>query len=119
MGRRAGPRRRGGEIELAPWRGRSASRGAGNAPRADAVITRMPSLAVAITTADCGPVLLADPQAQVVGAAHVGWKGALSGILEATIAAMESGTADREQPEEARGPRFCDDDDIATRGGMT
>jgi YfiH family protein len=75
-----------------------------NAPRADAVITRMPSLAVAITTADCGPVLLADPQAQVVGAAHVGWKGALSGILEATIAAMEELGAVRARIHAALGP---------------
>src|ERR1051326_4060207 len=60
-----------------------------SAPRADGVVTRARSLAVGITTADCGPVLLADAEAEVIGAAHVGWKGALAGILEATIAAME------------------------------
>jgi polyphenol oxidase len=60
-----------------------------SAPRADGVVTRVRSLAVAITTADCGPVLLADAEAEVIGAAHVGWKGALAGVLEATIAAME------------------------------
>jgi len=59
-----------------------------NAPRADAVVTRVRGLAVGVTTADCGPVLLADADAGVVGAAHAGWKGAFSGILEATIAAM-------------------------------
>ena len=52
-----------------------------HAPRADGVVTRVPGLALGITTADCGPVLLADPDARVIGAAHVGWKGALAGIL--------------------------------------
>ncbi len=60
-----------------------------DAPRADAVVTRVPGLAVAVTTADCGPVLLADADGGIVGAAHAGWKGALTGVLEATIAAME------------------------------
>jgi len=59
-----------------------------NAPRGDAVVTQVRGLAVGVTTADCGPVLLADATAGVVGAAHAGWKGAFSGILEATIAAM-------------------------------
>jgi len=58
-------------------------------PRADAVVTRVPGLAVAVTTADCGPVLFADAEAGVVGAAHAGWKGAFSGVAEATIEAME------------------------------
>ena len=57
-------------------------------PRADALVTRVPALAIGVTTADCGPVLLADPQARVIGAAHAGWRGALSGVLEATVAAM-------------------------------
>ena len=57
-------------------------------PRADALVTQVPSLAIGVTTADCGPVLLADPQARVIGAAHAGWRGALSGVLEATVAAM-------------------------------
>ena len=75
-----------------------------NAPRADAVVTRTRSLAVGITTADCGPVLLADSEAQVIGAAHVGWKGALAGILEATIAAMEKLGAARARIHAALGP---------------
>ena len=75
-----------------------------NAPRADAVVTRVRGLAVAITTADCGPVLLADAEAQVIGAAHVGWKGALSGILQATIAAMEKLGAARARIHAALGP---------------
>jgi len=58
-------------------------------PHADAIVTRTPGLAIGVTTADCGPVLLADPQAGVVGAAHAGWRGAFHGVLEATIAAME------------------------------
>src|SRR6202451_3987295 len=58
-------------------------------PRADAIVTRAPGLAVGVTTADCGPVLLADPVARVIGAAHAGWRGALTGIVEATVAAMK------------------------------
>ena len=58
-------------------------------PRADAIVTRTPGLAIGVSTADCGPVLLADPQARVIGAAHAGWRGALAGVIEATIAAME------------------------------
>jgi YfiH family protein len=58
-------------------------------PRADAVVTRTRGLAVGVTTADCGPILFADRQAGVVGAAHAGWRGALAGVVEATIDAME------------------------------
>ena len=58
------------------------------APRADAVVTAMPGLAIGISTADCAPVLFADPHARVVGAAHAGWRGALSGVIEATIERM-------------------------------
>jgi len=57
-------------------------------PRADAAVTDVPGLALGILTADCAPVLLADPEAGVVGAAHAGWRGALDGVLEATLAAM-------------------------------
>ena len=57
--------------------------------RADAMVTDVPGLALAILTADCQPVLMSDPEAGVVGAAHAGWKGALGGVLEATIEAME------------------------------
>lgn len=60
-----------------------------SAPRADAVVTRVPGLAVAVTTADCGPILFADAKARVVAAAHAGWKGALGGVIEATVACME------------------------------
>ncbi len=58
-------------------------------PRADAMVTATPGLALAVLAADCQPVLFADAQAGVVGAAHAGWKGTLSGVLEATVAAME------------------------------
>ena len=58
-------------------------------PRADGIVTQVPGLAIAASTADCGPVLLADPDARVIGAAHAGWRGALTGVVEATIAAME------------------------------
>jgi YfiH family protein len=57
-------------------------------PHADAIVTRMRALAIGVTTADCGPVLFADPQSGVIGAAHAGWRGALSGVIEATIEAM-------------------------------
>jgi len=59
-------------------------------PRADAMVTRTPGLALSILTADCQPVLFADTDARVIGAAHAGWRGALDGILEATLDAMES-----------------------------
>lgn len=61
----------------------------GPRPRADALVTDRPGLAVCASTADCGPVLFADPRARVVAAAHAGWRGALTGVLENTIAAME------------------------------
>ena len=64
--------------------------------KADGMATATPGLALAITTADCGPVLFADPHAGVIGAAHAGWRGALTGVLESTIAAMERLGARRE-----------------------
>ena len=73
-------------------------------PRADAIVTRLPSLAIGVSTADCGPVLFADPQARVIGAAHAGWRGALAGVLEATIAAMERLGAERGRIIAALGP---------------
>ena len=87
------------EVVIAeePWRRE-------NAPRADAVVTRRPGLAVGVTTADCGPVLFADPEAGVVGAAHAGWKGALGGVLESTVAAMERLGAARSRIRVALGP---------------
>jgi YfiH family protein len=57
-------------------------------PRADAMVTRVPNLALGIATADCGPILFADPVGRVVGAAHAGWKGALTGVIAATVDAM-------------------------------
>jgi len=59
------------------------------APHADAIVTKVAGLAIGVSTADCGPILFADAQAGVIGAAHAGWKGALTGVLEATVAAME------------------------------
>ena len=73
-------------------------------PRADAIVTRAPGMAVGISTADCGPLLFADAQAGVVGAAHAGWRGALTGIVEATIAAMERLGAERARMSVALGP---------------
>ena len=73
-------------------------------PRADAIVTRTPGLAIGVTTADCAPVLLADQQAGVIGAAQPGWRGAATGILEATIAAMERCGADRARMVAALGP---------------
>ena len=58
-------------------------------PRADAMVTARPGLAIAVLTADCQPVLFADVAAGVIGVAHAGWRGALSGVLEATLDAME------------------------------
>jgi YfiH family protein len=73
-------------------------------PRADAVVTRSVDLAIGVGTADCGAILFADPHARVIGAAHAGWKGALTGILEATIALMEMLGADRTRVLAALGP---------------
>jgi purine-nucleoside/S-methyl-5'-thioadenosine phosphorylase / adenosine deaminase len=61
----------------------------GAGPRADAMITDRTGVALGIITADCAPVLFSDPQAGIIAAAHAGWRGALAGVLEATIAAME------------------------------
>jgi hypothetical protein len=73
-------------------------------PRADAIVTRRHGIAIGVTTADCGPVLFADAQAGVVGAAHAGWRGALHGVLEATIKAMEQLGALRTRITVALGP---------------
>lgn len=94
-------------------------------PKADALVTATPNLAIGVTTADCGPILFADPEKRVVGAAHAGWKGALTGVLEATLQAMEELGAERGRIIAAIGPlirqqsyevgaefvaRFIDDD---------
>jgi hypothetical protein len=73
-------------------------------PRADAMVTDRPGLALGILTADCAPVLLADREAGVVGAAHAGWKGAFGGITDSTVAAMERLGARRERIVAAVGP---------------
>jgi polyphenol oxidase len=73
-------------------------------PKADGMATRVPGLALAITTADCGPLLFADREGGVVGAAHAGWRGALTGVIEATLAAMEELGARRERTTVVLGP---------------
>lgn len=73
-------------------------------PRADAMVTITPGIAIGVGSADCGPVLFADPQARVIGAAHAGWKGAIGGVLEATLAAMERAGAHRGRILVALGP---------------
>jgi len=75
-------------VATAPWEGPLR-------PKADAIVTRVDGLAIGITTADCGPILFVDPNARVIGAAHAGWKGALTGIVESTIDAMEKLGAER------------------------
>jgi YfiH family protein len=75
-----------------------------NRPRADAIVTRTPALAIGISTADCGPLLLADAEAGVIGAAHAGWRGALTGVIEAAIVAMEKLGAERARIAAALGP---------------
>lgn len=73
-------------------------------PSADAMVTDQPGLLLGILTADCAPVLLADAEAGVVGAAHAGWRGALAGVTDAAIAAMEELGARRERIAAAIGP---------------
>lgn len=73
-------------------------------PKVDAIVTKRPGLALGVTTADCGPVLMIDPMARVIGAAHAGWKGAFTGVLEATLDAMEKEGAQRTQVIAALGP---------------
>jgi YfiH family protein len=73
-------------------------------PHADAIVTDRPGLALGILTADCAPLLFADREAGVIGAAHAGWKGALGGVVESTVAAMEGLGADRARIAAAVGP---------------
>jgi hypothetical protein len=84
-------------VATGPWP--SADR-----PKADAIVTRNEGLAIGVTTADCGPILFVDPKARVIGAAHAGWKGALTGVLESTVDAMEKLGADRNGMVAAIGP---------------
>ncbi len=73
-------------------------------PKADAFVTATPGLALGVLTADCQPVLFHDARAGVIGAAHAGWKGALGGVLEATVAAMEDLGATRANIHAVIGP---------------
>lgn len=80
---------------------------AGDAPQVDAMVTSQPGIALGILTADCVPVLFADHRAGVIGTAHAGWKGALGGILEATVKAMERLGAKRGDIAAAVGPAIA------------
>src|SRR6478735_1494176 len=73
-------------------------------PRADAAVSVTPGLALGILTADCAPVLFADREAGVIGAAHAGWKGAHGGVVESTVQAMEALGASRSRIAAAVGP---------------
>ncbi|MFN7003990.1 MAG: peptidoglycan editing factor PgeF [Roseinatronobacter sp.] len=75
-----------------------------NKPRADGIVTATPGLALSVLTADCQPVLFADMEAGVIGAAHAGWRGALDGVLEATVDAMEGLGANRADIRAVIGP---------------
>ena len=81
----------------------------GPRPQADAIVTDRPGLALGASSADCGPVLFADAEARVIGAAHAGWKGALAGVLENTIDAMEKLGASRERIVAVLGPSIGPD----------
>jgi polyphenol oxidase len=83
-------------VATGPWQGEK--------PRADAIVTRTEGIAIGVTAADCGPILFVDPAARVIGAAHAGWKGALTGVLESTVDAMEKLGADRSGMVAAIGP---------------
>ncbi len=78
--------------------------GSNNRPKADALVTQNPEIGLGILTADCLPVLFSDPVAKVIGAAHAGWRGLFDGILEATLAAMETIGANRSQIHALVGP---------------
>lgn len=78
-----------------------------NAPRADGMVTNRPGVALGVLAADCAPVLMVDPKAKVIGAAHAGWKGALAGVVETTIDAMEVLGAQRRRLLVGIGPRIA------------
>ncbi|MDF2763100.1 MAG: polyphenol oxidase [Rhodospirillales bacterium] len=80
-----------------PWR-------PGESPKADGAVTSRPGIALGILTADCAPVLFADPEARVIGAAHAGWRGAFTGVLEETVAAMARLGAEPKRIRAAIGP---------------
>jgi YfiH family protein len=82
-----------------PWRREEA-------PRADGLVTAVPGVALGVLTADCAPVLMHDPVARVIGAVHGGWRGALGGVVEATIGQMVALGAKRSRIRAAIGPRI-------------
>ena len=83
-------------VHVVPgWEGRA---------EGDGMVSKTPGVALGILTADCAPVLFADARARVIGAAHAGWKGAIGGVLEATVEAMEKLGADRSRIQAAIGP---------------
>ena len=84
-------------VVTGPWQGTTR-------PQADAMVTRTEGLAIGVTAADCGPILFVDPNTRVIGAAHAGWKGALTGIVESTVDAMEKLGAERSGIVAAIGP---------------
>jgi polyphenol oxidase len=84
-------------VATGPWPG-------AQRPRADAIVTRTEGVSIGASAADCGPILFVDSSARVIGAAHAGWKGALTGVLESTVNAMEKLGADRSGVVAAIGP---------------
>ena len=76
----------------------------GQGPKADATVTDRPGIALAVGTADCGPILFADAEARIIGAAHAGWRGALAGVAESAVASMERLGARRERIVAVLGP---------------
>lgn len=84
------------EVVTGPW--------PGERPKADAMVTTASHVALGVSTADCGPILFADGEARVIGAAHSGWKGAFTGIVGATVTAMEKLGARRERITAVLGP---------------
>jgi polyphenol oxidase len=87
-------------VAIAPWPDDAR-------PQADALVTDRPGLALGILTADCAPILLTDDTAGVIGATHAGWKGAFTGVIEGTLAAMEKLGADRARIAAAIGPAIA------------
>lgn len=76
----------------------------GERPEADAIVTETPGLAIGVLTADCVPVLFADPEANIIGACHAGWRGAIAGVLEACVGGMEDLGARRSNIRAGLGP---------------
>jgi YfiH family protein len=89
-------------VVAAPWRREEA-------PKVDGMVTDRPGVTLGILTADCAPVLFADAEARVIGAAHAGWRGAVTGVLEATVTAMEGLGARRARIAAVLGPCIAQD----------